>query len=594
VITVSFASVFDVLIEALKTLEGSKIKVLSTYNPIYNGRSLYDFNLGDEFSIVGGKETIEIRPFTDALEQVLALKNLFEYCKYNRTEDDFLDFLFHEIGDFLRIPPVFFDAEEGGRELVLDPNDTVYDAMKKIYALLGGLEMLQRYSLVLDDGTPLTNFNLGGRVTEEIPSLEVRYVLHENDESFFEDKEQLFWTAFESNDVEVIRALARFPEKTLDNCNHIECSAVFEDMNYTLEELLNFGWRMILIDEYFDFPIAEDEIERIYSRFMILKCSTQEELIRAVSWLTNSGIEWKQSVNFREFNSHDLKVAYMAEICTTSYEEIEKLLNGELIKLLSKSRSLAELDDVEIFYRYYKSDPSVLTSRIFSSPNISDYVIRNEPPLKLYYAIKSSYLEDDIVESIIERLSERDLTILFNRALHESIGYQDPVFRSPNFPQDILDDEEYYTEPKVNRFLIRNPKFTKRLEFVVANQDSMYLESILVNYFTLEEVVKFFAQTRIPRLYLYIADRINQHLEEKYKDLLYVEPTASNFNRIANDHHKKRMLFYRTSVVTRENLLEMLCDKEEDVIVSRSMYEEIYEVFGLSELDVKDSLECNR
>lgn len=385
-ISTSLDSNFDMLIKILRAYDQGVLPALSKVNPFYEGLSLYTLTLTDQF-VFNEADVINLYPFTDGVEQALAHKKLFEYCSKNRQEGGIIDTLFHELGFLLRIPPIFFNSE--GERYLLDPDDTVYDTIRKIYIWLGGLEQVKKYSLVLDDGTPLIAFHLKRKACEKIPSLEIRYVYYDEDEDdALETKIALFERAFALDDEEFIRALADHPELRLTDATYFD---VIDDMNYTLQDFVDYFWNAFLnkqeVPEQFALNLYKRTEE--FTNALFNRPSSAEELVSFVKYISEQWFWQDQYNNWRavldKFGRETaVQFLYYFFEQITSKAVITSVLDGGLFPVaIQKSSQFALLDDIELFYRHYQHEKDLLLLFMIYDNKVRDYLLKNESPVDL-------------------------------------------------------------------------------------------------------------------------------------------------------------------------------------------------------------------
>lgn len=560
-IKVVFDSVFDVLVKVLRTLDDNILVSLTKSNLYSNKKSLYDYSLEDRFI---GDEVV-LYPFADAVDQAICHKHLFEYCSRNR-DIQVCDTLFHELGFLLKVPPVFLD--EDGRQYRLDPNDTVYDTMRKIYQWLGGLDSVKKYNLVLDDGEWLSNFNLTKLVSEEIPSLEIRYVYHEN---YNQIKKRLFDRAFQIDDEEFIRAMATGKSDFLT------------DLNYTLRDLVDYTWQIKDVDVI---KYTGDRYGEFIQK-LVNKCSLSTEFLDIITMFELRNIIYARYINWRDVEEkfgYNTAVIYLHGISNIELADIDDMISGKsLLPDTSDSISLIlKLDDVELFVRHRYSIPDLLgvALRYDGDPRITSYVLNNEPLMSLIKMVSRNN-----AKQIIPRLTIDNLREVFNN--RDDVFHIDLFIASPNFPQDILDDEQYYRDEDLLSHMINNPNFRKFKEAVVYHIDGSNLYQNLLDKLTTEELIQIFREENDEvnkrALFVDIIDRITDAELLQYKRELYVPPDFDWFEEMINDTDSKTILaYFFLSGITKEHAVKYLA-RVRDVYD----YDLVADYFSIDDTDAK-------
>jgi hypothetical protein len=449
--------------------------------PFYRGLSLYERDLASTFVSSDSEETnvIELHSFQDTAEQVSTLKKIFEYCQ--GQESGIENSLFHDLGFFLRVPPIFLD--QLGQEYVLDANATVYDTIRQIYLHIGSLNNIKKWNLVLDDGTCLSSLNLEFLVSEEIPNLEILYRYYEENE-YELCKQELFFVAFESNDEDLIRAMALEPFELLSSNASSQLYTV-RDLNFTMQNVKD--WILgIVSGELKSSYSVHINLGYVFMKFgsslgivrdCVLQCVKSSAKMRAlIELIENMGLTCAKSeaqISWREVKElaqEDVLVEFLCGVVNDSIrrprdarEKFHSLLAD--ISLPSNdyyNSFIFGLDDVEIFYMHYRSNSS-LTIELFRSnkgEQIKAYVFANEPALHLY--VLSLTVEDinsATLTNLISNLSRNDLYEFFYNIQYE-IYVKDELFSHPLLPEDLVNNVSFLHSIQNARDVMNNPLFT--------------------------------------------------------------------------------------------------------------------------------------
>jgi len=579
---------FNVLVKCLRIHSGNVLDALSKINPFYSGVSLYSLGFDAEFETREDQEIL-FYPFLDGVEQALSHKKLFEYCSKNRTEGGIEESLFHELGYLLRVSPIFFNPE--GTSYTLDPEESVYGTIKKIYEWLGGLEMVKRYNLVLEDGTQIATMQLGKKVSEEIPSLEIRYVLYDDEEDFEEVKSYLFEAAFELDDEEMIRVMSKYPEERLSSRNF---QAVEEDLNYTLRDLVEYYWDVFLEGESIEegFEILFESRWKDFASLIFDKPSDEDEFISFLQFVDTIWIRennnWRRTLQNYGREAAKWHLYYFMEGKRNEQEqEVEDVLDGGLFTTLQYTDRFEKLDDVELFLRHYTVDNKLLP-RFLQNPNskVYHYLLENEPARTLFRATSGPLVSiSDLGPKIIDKLSNSDIEVLFQEMAegkHYPLSQQ--LIKSDRFPQSILDDESYYSNNHVILMMVANDHFRKFNELFAIFKKSM---SSLLAGMRSERKIEVYKATRNLEV-LKVILRSSLYYIERYADDLYIEPTIENFDLIKDVDYLSVKAFLLVSKMTKDQALQILCAK----VYNLSVYFEMGHYFNFEEEDVKFIIEC--
>lgn len=570
-IEVVFDSVFNVLIKVLRVIDNNILDGLSKSNLYTDGKSLYNHDFTEQFT---GDEIL-LYPFKDSVEQALCHKNLFEYCSKYRT-NEICNTLFHELGFLLRVPPIFLN--EDGQSYRLDPNDTIYTTIRKIYLWIGGLEMVKRYNLVLDDGTYLSGLTLNNLASSEIPSLEIRYVYHEDYDSV---KDKLFDHAFMIDDEEFIRAMAINSNKRLNDGKYKD---VIKDKNYTLQDLvdLTFDKQLRNMKIYTHGRYAD------FYRSLVNKCSTVDELLSILQTIEFDDYDFVRAINWRDIREklgENGAIEYINKFSLLTQPQIKTLIEGgTLPKSDYVEHFILLFDDIEFFIRHLNVIPELLTKALsIRGGKIREYVLNTESPMKLYNILFTKHVL--YADDIIDKLSPGDLRRIFTERKNER--YLNLIIANPNFPQDILDDEQYYKDEKILSYMLENPNFRKFKQAVVYHINGSDIYYQMLDNLTTEELIELFHEAGEQPIFPDIIDRITDAELIQYKHELYLEPSLYWFEISALVPDKKVILaFFYVSGITKDQVVEYLT--RVDNVYN---YELIANYFQFTDEDVKIILE---
>lgn len=582
VIEVFQANVFHVLVAVLSSQ--GLLESLQRINPFYEADSLYEQDLSSEF-IIGDSDRIELYPFIDGVEQALAHKKLFEYCVKNN--EGVANTLFYELGFLLRIPPTFLDEE--GYQFMLDPDDTIYSTITKLYLHMGGYSVAKRYNLVLDDGTPLYELDYDKKVVEVIPSLEVKYVSYHDEDDWQEAKNKLHDYNFINDNKEFIRELAAFPDNTLLNSN---MESVINDCNYTIDELIECFIRRLdedlsSLEWAVQSTTMKEEVVRRFVRTTVLHFITDRKRFKeCVRTLLEFGINVNGYVSWREMDD-DIALLYLKLIGSPVATEIKikTLVTGGKLPINQLTQDLLfAIDDVEFFLRHYNGDVDFLGQFLYDNTRIGEYILDNEDPLKLFMAMTEHAQIPAYALTIMSNLSDKDLASILSM-------FQEGVLVIPYdnqfvqyLPQSILNDEGYY--PELIRLFLVNPDFTnykQALLTVINLPDYEEERQVLVHRIGLQGMVDMYDGS--PELLHLILENFDDALQ--YKDELKVKPDLNNFEFFTKNYSYIDY-FFEISDMTKEQVLEILCHHYYDQAISKTR-----RYFDYTKEDAQRLLVCN-
>lgn len=160
------------------------------------------------------------------------------------------------------------------------------------------------------------------------------------------------------------------------------------------------------------------------------------------------------------------------------------------------------------------------------------------------------------------------------------------IVKSDNFPQEILDNETYYTDLRLLRLLVQNRRF-RNWDKILKSVNNVYILQELMNMLPFEQTLAVYKETGDIRILANIlktspVTTINDHIAE-----LYVEPTSENFEFVQNDVIARNS-FYIVSRMTKSDALKIVCTKT----VTNHVYAELSTRFDFNLIDINTIMDC--
>lgn len=441
-----------------------------------NGSSLYTEDLMSEYPFENG-DHVYVHPFQSLDARDNSLISMLTFLNKKRTSSVTYESLHGVLGSYLGILPGVI-TPDGGVDMPFDEDDTIYDAVKKIYMLLGGIQKIRDTKLVLDNGIPLLSLELDQRVIDAIPGEIIRIVDYNEDDYDNYDDDDDIQTRIPYLGEFALYSLIFNDEDTIIDLREAETgSRNVTDLDLMKQYLIN---QSELADIFIDFlnrnetppvqpyPIVEAEflsewMPIFYSKIArhlltsnITLSLIQSKVSESPLVLAVTKIPLNEITN--EYNYH----------CITGVRlnHVQSVLNGEY-----KDPYVTQIyDDVLSYTRLSDGEKKLFLNRQlsrnnFNCPRIRSYIIEN----------------DDMISAW--KVSLGDKREFFNRFngqnMFELLLYIDEEDIETPFLNDILSN---ITAHQINSELLKNvigmeeflndPRLIISLDYVIRSADS--------------------------------------------------------------------------------------------------------------------------